>query len=91
MACLSAVFSCWVLTPSERAAAANADDGSAWPAANSGRSAALTRAVLTCSALATAAVIAAWACRSSADLEPTALESLCLCPAYVAAPTLCLA
>src|SRR5262249_19256154 len=44
------------------------------PAANSGCSAALTRAVLTCSCWATAAVIASWPCRSSADLEPTALE-----------------
>jgi hypothetical protein len=64
-----------VLTPSERAAAANiGDDVSARPAANSGWSAALTRAVLTCNSWATAAVIASWPCRSSADLEPTALE-----------------
>jgi hypothetical protein len=48
-----------VLTPSARAAAANAgDDVSAWPAANSGWSAALTRAVLTCRSRATAATIA---------------------------------
>src|SRR5215472_7043657 len=67
---MSAVDSCWVLTPSARAAAAKAgDDGSAWPAANSGWSAALTRAVLTCNAAATAATIASWPCRSSADLE----------------------
>jgi len=47
LACASAVCSCPVLTPSARAAAANAgDDVSAWPAANSGWSVALTRAVL---------------------------------------------
>ena len=64
-----------MLTPSERAAAENTgDDVSPRPAANSGRNAALTRAVLTCNSWATAAVIASWPCRSSADLEPTALE-----------------
>ena len=74
MACASAADSCCVLTPSERAAAANTgDDVSARPAANSGRSAALTRAVLTCSSWATAAVITPWPCRSSADVEPAAL------------------
>src|SRR6266568_4674186 len=69
LACMSAVDSCWVLTPSERAAAANAgDDVSAWPAANSGWSAALTRAVLTCSSPATAATIASWPGFSLADM-----------------------
>ena len=62
LACASAADSCWVLTPSERAAAANiGDDVSARPAANSGWSAALTRAVLTCNSWATAAVIAVMA------------------------------
>src|SRR6266566_4763993 len=75
LACASAADSCCLLTPSERAAAANTgDDVSARPAANSGRNAALTRAVLTCSSWATAAVIASWPCRSPADLEPTAFE-----------------
>src|SRR5262249_19098255 len=38
LACTSAAYSCWALTPSERAAAATVgDDESAWPAANSGR------------------------------------------------------
>ncbi len=70
--CASAADSCWVLTPSERAAAENTgDDLSARPAANNGRNAALTRAVLTCNSRATTAVIASWPCRSSADLEPT--------------------
>src|SRR6266568_1623751 len=78
LACMSAVDSCWVLTPSERAAAANAgDDVSARPAANSGWSAALTRAVLTCS--------------SSAALEPTALEPPGFCMACVPSDRLCLA
>src|SRR5262249_59057726 len=72
---MSAVSSCRALTPSERAAAANAgDDVSAPPAANSGRNAAFTRAVLRCSSLATAAAIASWPCRSSADLAPSALD-----------------
>src|SRR5262249_28971348 len=71
LACTSAADSCWVLTPSERAAAANTgDEVSALPAANSGRNAALTRAVLTCSCWATAAVIASWTRRSSAGVEP---------------------
>src|SRR5215470_6798071 len=62
-----------MLTPSERAAAATSgDDESARPAANNGWSAASTRAVLTCSASATAAAIAAWPCRSPADLDPAA-------------------
>src|SRR5215831_333156 len=70
LACASAVSSCWALTPSERAAAANAgDDVSAWPAANSGRNAALTRAVLTCSVLATAATSASWPWFSPADAD----------------------
>src|SRR5262249_29660393 len=74
LACASAADSCWVLTPSERAAAANtSDDVSARPAANSGRSATSTRAVLTCSSSATTAVIASWPCRSPAGLEPTGL------------------
>ena len=48
LACASAADSCWVLTPSERAAAANTGDAeSTEPAANNGRSVALTRAVLT--------------------------------------------
>ena len=42
MACTSAVASCWVLTPSELAAAAMSDDVSAAPDVNSGWSAALT-------------------------------------------------
>src|SRR5207248_2896251 len=71
LACASAADSCWVLTPSERAAALNTgDDVSARPATNTGCSAALTRAVLTSNSWATAAVIASWPCRSSADLEP---------------------
>src|SRR6266568_656260 len=69
LACASAADSCWVLTPSERAAAANADDDvSAWPAANSGWSAALTRAALTCSSPATTATIASWPGFSLADV-----------------------
>src|SRR6202035_578576 len=61
----SAADSCWGLTPSERAAAASVgDEESARPAANSGWSAALTRAVLACSVLATAATIASWPCFS---------------------------
>src|SRR6266568_3300041 len=94
LACMSAVDSCWVLTPSERAAAANAgDDVSAWPAANSGWSAALTRAVLTCSSPATAATIASWPCRSSAALEPAGavLAPSGLCLAYGPWARLCLA
>src|SRR6185437_10006006 len=97
LACMSAVASCWVLTPSERAAAAKAgEDVSARPAANSGRSAALALAVLTCSAAATDAVIALWPCRSSAaldpaDLAPAVLAPPRLCPACVAAARLCLA
>src|SRR5262249_58357269 len=69
LACTSAAFSCPVLTPSARAAAAKADDDvSARPAANSGWSAALTRAELTCNSLATAATIASWPGFSLADV-----------------------
>jgi len=93
LACTSAANNCWALTPSERAAAANAgDDVSAPPAANSGRNAALTRAVLRCSSLATAAAIALWPCRSCADLEPTGfLDAPGLCVAGVLPAMLCLA
>ena len=92
MACTSAVFSCWALTPSERAAAASTgDDVSAWPAANSGWSAALTRPVLICSSRATAPVIASWACRSPADPERAALAPRWRCPTCVAEAKLILA
>ena len=78
---MSAADSCWVLTPSERAAAANAgDDVSAPPAANSGCSAAPARAALTCSAWATAAVIASWPGCSSADLAPADLAPAVFVP-----------
>src|SRR6266480_2005285 len=92
---MSAADSCPALTPSARAAAANAGDAvSAWPAANSGRSAALTRAALTCSSSATAATIASWPCRSSAALEPPGALFLAPSGACVAcwpAARLCLA
>ena len=85
-----------MLTPSERAAAANAgDDVSAWPAANSGWSAALTRAALTCSSPATAATIASWPGFSLADvvlagapgLPPVAAATAAVLPAARAAVT----
>ena len=45
------------------------------PPRTAAASAALTRAVLTCSSLATAATIASWPCRSSAALEPAGATS----------------
>src|SRR6266516_7380145 len=93
---MSAADSCPALTPSARAAAANAGDAvSAWPAANSGRSAALTRAALTCSSSATAATIASWPGFSLADmvfagapgLPPVADATATVLPAARAAVT----
>ena len=71
-----------MLTPSERAAAAKAgDEVSARPAANSGWSAALAWAVLTCNCWATAATIASWAAFSAEALwEPPVPFWACLPP-----------
>ena len=61
------MFSCWALTPRSRAAAwRSGESGSAPPAANSGASAALTRATARCSSLATDAAIASWPALSAA-------------------------